>query len=560
MNSRRRVMDRVDPPVTGAGAACVALLVLGAALRLWQFGVGASQWLDELALSRAIVGLSFSALWGGHLPFLQVAPKGFLLLQKAAVSLWGTSDYVLRLLPLVSSLAALLLFYVLARRIFVRSAAIVFALTLFALQPELIRYASQVKPYSTDLAVALALTLLTCSLAEGDSAPGPIRGVFVGLAGAVAVTFSHAAALVLAGLSAALALSVVLSGRRRGFAGLAAIIGLWVSSSGAAAFIAARHTTAQGRDYLLAYWRASFGPTRHNIANDTAWLIKALVQEVAALRYPWPVFYLALAFLGAVSLWRRSRSLSLALFLPVVAALFAAELHVYPFSHRLVLFGVPAFVLAIAAGVEALTSLVRRNPDNRFASIRIDASIFLAALLPAILTLQASLPPYLNEEMKPILRDMAARRLPGDSIYVFYGAGQAVSFYGARYGFRPQDYVLGGCHQEDTRAYLREIDGFRGLPRVWVLISHDWRGERLALLDYLDHLGTRTLAIRAPAHGPHALVSEAYLYDLSAARPSPGVDSMTFPIPRAAPNWLDSRFPCRGAENPVPEIPLEPPG
>ena len=184
--------------------------------------------------------------------------------------------------------------------------------------------------------------------------------------------------------------------------------------------------------------------------------------------------------------------------------------------------------------------------------------MYLAAFLPGVLALGANLPPYLIEEMKPILQSVASRRLPGDAIYVFYGAGQAVSFYGPRYGFTAQDYVLGGCHQGDTRAYLREVDDFRGRPRLWVLISHDWRGEGLPLLDYLDHLAGRRLAIRASTHGHHALASEAYLYDMTSSPLRPRVEAASFPIASAGWNRLDSRFPCRGAENPVSEIPLEP--
>ena len=135
------------------------------------------------------------------------------------------------------------------------------------------------------------------------------------------------------------------------------------------------------RSYLREYWRAWLGPMRHNIANDGVWLVKALTGEVVALRYPWPALYTAISALGAVALWRRRRTLSLVLFLPAVVTLAAADLHLYPFSNRLVLFLVPAFLLAVAEGVEALSS-VWRNAGSRVGAIGIRASLYLAARMP----------------------------------------------------------------------------------------------------------------------------------------------------------------------------------
>ena len=533
------------------------ILGLGAALRLWQYGVGASQWLDELALSRGIVGLPFSHLMTGRLPFDQVAPRGFILIEKAAVVLAGDSDYVLRLFPLVSSLASLLLFYLLARTVLVRPSAIVVALAMFALQPELIRYSAQVKPYSSDLAVGLALTILATSITRADAPPTMRRGLWIGSAGAIAVLISNAAVLVLAGLSLAVLLSAVTSDRRRPSAAVVATMGLWALSAGAGVLIADRARTPQLQTYLREYWRPWFGPGHHNIANDAVWMVKALIAEFGALRYPWPVFYTVLAVLGFVSLWRSRKTLALILFLPVGVTLAAADLHLYPFAVRLVLFAVPSFILGVVEGIEALSSAWRKAGKPSAATAG-RAWTYGAALLPAVFAIGVNLPPYLIEEMRPILRDVASRRLPGDAIYVFYGAGQAMSFYGPRYGFDRQDFVIGGCHLADRRAYLHEVDAFRGRPRLWVLISHDWRGERLALLDYLDHLGQRRLTTRAPARGHHSVVSEAYLYDLSEARMAPGVDATSFPVPGPGWNPLDSRFPCRGGENPIPDIPLEP--
>ena len=377
----------------------LALLLLGAAVRLWQYAAGASQWVDELALSRGFLELSWPALLSGPLPFAQVAPKGFALLEKAGTELWGASDLGLRLLPLISSLIALWLFARLARRVLAHSAAVALAIALFALQPALIRYAAQVKPYASDLAVALALTLLAAELASTGERPAAGRLLLAGAAAAAAVLVSHAAALVLVGLGVALALvaaGAAVTGRRRVLAGLGITAGFWVLAGGAAALAAIRELPPRVRDYLWHFWAPTFGPLPHTLAGDAHWLSGSLARLLGAggLGYPWAPLYAGLAVLGVIALWRRSPPLALLLFAPTAVALAAADLHLYPFDSRLVLFVVPALILAIAAGVEALAAIrfARGGPamagagaPSHGAALALPAVlVYVAALVPAV--------------------------------------------------------------------------------------------------------------------------------------------------------------------------------
>ena len=83
----------------------VILVGIGATLRLVQFAANASLWLDEVALVKGIVDLNVSQLITQPLPYDQVAPKGFLLVQKLAVTTLGSTDWVLGLFPFVCSLS-----------------------------------------------------------------------------------------------------------------------------------------------------------------------------------------------------------------------------------------------------------------------------------------------------------------------------------------------------------------------------------------------------------------------------------------------------------------------
>ena len=98
-----------SPPAAGADQAAairkwlVVCVIVGAGLRLWQYLANTAIRLDEIAVARNIVDRSLWDLLVSPLAFDQAAPKGFLLVEKAAISLFGSSDYVLRFFPLVSS-------------------------------------------------------------------------------------------------------------------------------------------------------------------------------------------------------------------------------------------------------------------------------------------------------------------------------------------------------------------------------------------------------------------------------------------------------------------------
>ena len=188
------------------GLTCLAwgLLALGALLRLARFAAGLSLWLDEGALALNIVQRSFGALLK-PLDYDQAAPVGFLLMQKACSLLPGAPEYTLRLPALVAALASLPLFFGVARRCLPPRGAVA-ALALFAVLDPLVHYATEVKPYELDAALALAGTWAGLAVLQEHSGPRAARAAWaLALVGVPGVWFSHPLIFVLAGVGLALA-------------------------------------------------------------------------------------------------------------------------------------------------------------------------------------------------------------------------------------------------------------------------------------------------------------------------------------------------------------------
>ena len=118
----------------------------GVAMRVAQYVANRSLWVDEAMLALNLRDHGFAALVG-PLDYDQAAPVGFLLASKAVTLALGYSEYALRLLPLVASVASVFLFRKLILRTLTRGAGAI-AMLLFAISSYLVYYGAEVKQYS----------------------------------------------------------------------------------------------------------------------------------------------------------------------------------------------------------------------------------------------------------------------------------------------------------------------------------------------------------------------------------------------------------------------------
>jgi hypothetical protein len=333
-------------------------LALGIFLRLAAYAHGRSYWLDEGSLAGNVVGhraLDFSEPLAGD----QLAPFGFLIVVRAVVAILGRSTYVTRLLPLACGLLALVPFTILARRILPRRAAVV-AIALFALSDDLIYYSSEFKPYSSDLAIGLAITLLAYGAlarpATGRSAAG------IALCAVLAPWCSFASVFVVAGCGTSLVLAALMACRYRDAAVYGGIGMAWLLSF----VLAYRASLTLLTPYTTMYrfWDFAFLPL-WPVPSSPVSLVKAGGILLDVLVNPlnlvppflgWVGALLPFSLLAAGNVWlfRRSWPVWLMLVLPVAFAVIASIMKRYPFHGRLILELVPAFFLLIGEGTQAV--------------------------------------------------------------------------------------------------------------------------------------------------------------------------------------------------------------
>ena len=357
------------------------LFWIGALLRVWVHLSNRPYWMDEGSL---LFNLTEKPIFdfSGPLNSDQLAPPGFLVVGRLAVSLFGDSTFSTRLFPLFCGIVALWLFRGLAERLLSRPGAIL-AMVLAALSDDWIYYSSELKPYSCDLAVGLALTLLCVKeLREGRGGRG------LAPLGALAVAspwLSFPSVFVAAGCGASLLAARLFERRWREAVSLAALAAGWAASAYWAVRVSGR--LLQKSTSMYVFWDFAFLPfpptDRRSLAKAAGILLETFVTPLNLTPSFLPHLFAGLAIgfllLGIASLARRDPAALGMLVAPLALALAASALRKYPFHGRLILWLAPAFFLWIAEGAQVL-----RRRGGRTVQIALVTLLLLYPCLDAL--------------------------------------------------------------------------------------------------------------------------------------------------------------------------------
>lgn len=307
--------------------------------------------MDESALASNVVGHPF---WEAphELRFEQLAPYGFLVVERLIAGVLGSSPLVLRLFPQVAGLAATFLFARI-RPTLGRRAGVV-AVGLFAFSDSLIYFSSEIKPYMLDVLAAVICLSLPNARELHDAGSG--RLLATSAIGAALVWFSFPSAFCLAGVG----LGWVLFGSRdaRSIGRIALVTIPWfLSFLGSHAVARVLLTTHSS---MWVFWGFAFPPRESG--ELIAWVGRRLLNLFAnPMHFDTPfgaslsaVLGAAFALGGVAAVGRTDRERLVRLVGPILFALLAAWLRWLPFHGRLLLFTVPSLTWLIAEGAAAL--------------------------------------------------------------------------------------------------------------------------------------------------------------------------------------------------------------
>ncbi len=562
-------MARPSAPVTVRWT--LALLALAVVLRTVQMAARSNLWFDELALALNVRERGFLELATQPLDHLQIAPLGFLLALEAATRVFGLSEVPLRIVPYLSALASVVLFWRVARR-FVAGPGLLWGLLLLAVSPSLVYLAGTAKPYAGDVAATLLLVWL--GLRHVERAPATRRALAAGALGALGIVLSNPAVPTAALVGAVLVAHHVRRRPRTSFAPLAAMLVPWGAAALFGAITAMQLSEPATEAYMARYWEQGFPPAGPEAAS---WLVRQLYEVVAHLLIfivpsggPLAVLVivpLVPALWGVPALVRGDRWAAALALAPLLVAVTCAAADLLPLRTRIALYCAWPILLCAMVGIERAAQTARGA--TRAAALVL---ALVSAGTPAAAVLIKAPPPYRVEPFLPVLEEVVARRLPDDDVYVYHGARHAMDFYAPEVGI--ETWTQGSAHavtlhgdprvtlggdprvslhadprvslrgelRATLRTTLREIDAFRGRPRVWFVYTHAIQryGDLEPIRAYVETIGTVVDEVHDPYDLHDELTAGAWLLDLSNPTCLEAATADTFaPLPavETAPLW-----------------------
>lgn len=457
------------------------ILLAGVAVRLKVYLQNRSLFLDEANLARNIVERPLSGFFTA-LDYQQYAPPLFLSAVKGTVRLVGSSEFGLRLVPLLASLATLWLVYLLAQKIITNPWVRIIPVFLTAFSYEMLRYGTECKQYSMDALGCVGLIYLALNWTPAKMTNS--RWLWWTLLGSLAVWVSMPIVFVLAGVGCYYGFTFLRKQDYRQLPLLALAIMAWLLSFGLYYWYLLRPDIDS--EYLNTYHKSYFLPLLPT--NSTEWstwsaLLLSLFRNAAGYTVVSYLVSIPLFLWGVLILIKKDHALLWLLGFPILACLVASGLEQYSLLPRLTLFLIPLFGFLMAVGTDNLWSRRQWTPW------------FFTILWLPVLPLSGGMVylalPLEVENTREVLK-VTMDHPKGELIYVHHEAVPAATYYRDYHpdsvAFRQKPMYL--SHWDETPGTLVNQD----IETAWIVYSHlinaNTRAEMNRQLEIAASVGT----------------------------------------------------------------------
>ena len=483
------------------------IIAVGIFFRIARWSQNFSLWLDEAMITLNIVNRNFIELTQ-PLDHFQEAPVGFLFIEKFFTVLFGESELVLRLFPLLASVGALLLFYKVAKSCLSKK-AVSAAMIFFAISPELIHYSAIVKPYSSDVLACVVILLVATVLFKDKVSKNEI---ILSLSAVFFIPYvSYTSIFVICGLIAGLFINFIVKRRKEDFLTLLYIGITFLISIAVFYLLIIRYKDDPTLD---AYWSSFFLPFPPKNSSELVYIIKEICFIFRnPLHITTNIFNIGISsilgimtLLGVIVAFCKKRYVYASIFvITLLAILTASGLKQYPFSPRLILCLIPLFVLFLSEGLAFICSKSYMTP------------IFIVILV--LLTrlqwhegLYKTTHKRAREDIRPMIKHIVANKKDGDKIYVYFRTKFAFWYYAKRFDIPKEDYYIGINYTISDDTYMTDVKNLKGTDAVWVLMSH-YKNKPAYLRPLFDTL--EKYGERQNQHYHESRDAKLYMYEIN---------------------------------------------
>ena len=447
-------MFKISNLIKGLGIykiSIVLLFIVGIFLRALFLSYGRPLWNDEAALALNIINK-----WNYFMPldYSQAAPQLFMYLSKIFYLILPAKTFALRIVPFVSSLLSLLVFYKLVVKVLDKKVSQAGALAVFALCYPLCRYAQEFKQYSSDV-LCFLLILLSYFYLEKISEKGIWSKALYGIACSLLVWLSFSSFFALFTL-----LILVLIYKR----GLLKSLLLPVLITGVnclAVILVNLHLNANA--VLHSYWASSF---------INKGFLHFLYLNISNTKYIFniglPFFFVLLSLvLMFIKQYRSDKTYLIVI--PLLLTLMLSYLQVYPYSTRIILFLIPIFILLCFKLVD-------------FIKFKVVGFLFaLLVFFPVCIESAHNIVfrGYDEENILTPLQIISKEAKPDDVVYISDGNSILYEYYKSQVALK-NPVIIENTRYNDENEYIANLENLeKGKTYYWVFAHHPKKFERL---------------------------------------------------------------------------------
>ncbi|WP_321348193.1 glycosyltransferase family 39 protein [uncultured Draconibacterium sp.] len=438
-------------------------ILLGFFLAVINFFHFRSLWTDEASLALNIVNKPVKELLK-PLDYEQVAPIGFLVVEKAFSSIFGDTDWSLRIFPLLVFFPSVYLMYKLASTIFKNKSFALFAAAFFSLSYYPLYYSAEVKQYMVDVFICLSITLSTMLFAKTDGKK--YWGVYA-LIGIISVWVSNISVILL--FSAGLYFFYKNRKKKQNYFAVIKVVGSWAISFIIYYFLFVfKHPSQQ---FMVDFWSNANAFLPKNILSTEFYysLYLKITELYSLLGYrEYTIVFCVISLLGLRYLMTAKKEVIFIVLTPIIIHLLLSYFKFYPFHARLILYQYPLLIIIFLASIYQLFYLLKNRTQ------RLSLYLLILPLITNLIILHKNEFPFEKQEIKNSLIQINKEIKDGDKIYVYHRTFRAFSFYKSNYQelarLDKNNIIIGQSSINNWTKYNKVIKNING--NIWILFSH----------------------------------------------------------------------------------------
>ncbi len=445
----------------------IAIFILGIFLRAKGFWGNSSFWHDECALAYNIKFKTYGDFFG-VLDFEQAAPPFFMILTKFLTNIFGFSEKVFRFIPFLVSCLSVFAFYFLAKKVLNKNLSVILAVFLFAINPTLINYAFEFKPYALDVFFSIVCILFFINVNSKLNSTNPptltlplkggrelLSSVFL----AIIPWFSFTSIFVITAGSINLLFKTI---KNKTFHLPFTIYYLPLLISGLIYFkvYALNNYT---HNAIVDFWQPYFITGGKNVLWMLGNNLKFFFPSVKFV-----LLELVLLIWGGVIFYKEKSDFLYISIISFLSVILLSKLHIYPFMERLVLFLLPMFLLFMVKPLD----LISLNKKIMSTLILLICALTFYPQIATTKELLTSEKFDKEEYAREMMATMMKQIKPDDKIFVNSPSEPDFAYYSSFYKNKNQK------KQEKIKNVIKKnyINELNSLPRgnYWFYLPIDY--------------------------------------------------------------------------------------